>query len=573
MTNSSIYRRSVINALISGAPPADIIVADAKRPLPTILREEAHKAKLRADQKGVRLWGQIVLSDAGSQNAINQIGGEGVGDQNLNAYWDLISNALGAVRRSVERQNRLKVDEDKVELHFVSTIRRARSDEGKLIVLASSKNDHEIVEELSKTEIRMKSALKIFRKILYGEELPREIEFGIDREQAPKLEDYQISTDTGWGLGYGDLRTFGGLMRHIETIAAVSIECGSPFHIGEDLEVVERNIAMVEAGEIKFLGRLPSNLRIFRTVSSVQSPFPQKLDELEGFGPERKIDEGHYVQIRFAISDEDSRKLRNYIFDNWDNRGSKGTRKGHAEIYGHNEDGKKLLGMRGLNTFLGKDSADTLITIAAKAMKKVSDELDVSIFPVGNNLRYHIAAKEGLDQETLAKKVKEMVDFQIGQYSKDLGFEAHIQAIDARECTIGEIAQTFELLSMSRESDGIEILRRANLIVSVIEKVKIETLTNILEKEIYDDEERAAAIATLKTLIKIFEMRRTLRDASDLVAVIRNDDELEIDKIYSQENVDKRTINEKIETEFFDLVKKYGEVITNEIRKIIVSSD
>lgn len=562
----SSYRLSTVQALLSGAIPSDIIVAGPKRPLQRILQEEAYKAKLKAERDGKKLWGQIVLTDAGSQNAINQIAGEAAGDQNLNAYWDLVSRALGTITKSVERNNRLRISEDQVEMHFVSTIKKARSDEGKLIILASSKNDNNIIDELAKTEGRMRDALRILRKIVYGQKLERDDLERIESEEVARLEDYDFRIKTDMGEAYSDLRRLGKLMRHIETLAAVTFECGDPFKVDEDLGVVERNVAIVESGEIRFRDRVPTRLRIFRTVAAVETPFAQKLDELEAFGSDRVVNEGNYVQIRFQIPNEDSEELKKYIFDGWNGEGSKGTRKGHAELYGHDNKGKKALGMRGLNTFLGKDSADTLISVAARAMKQVSDELEISIFPVGNNLRYYIPAKEELDQKQIAKKIKEAVDREIKACSKDLEFEAQVDIFASKEAKIGKISTYFELMSLGRINDGIEILERANLIVSVIEKIKPQILLEVLEGVIFDQEERDEAKNTLEKLGRIFENRRTIRDAADLISLIRNDALLQIEE--SEEGG-----REKLENEFFALVKRYGEAISSEIRRRIASED
>jgi hypothetical protein len=66
------------------------------------------------------------------------------------------------------------------------------------------------------------------------------------------------------GEAYSDLRRLGKMMRHIETLAAVTFECGDPFKVDEDLGVVERNIAIVEFGEIQFRDRIPmTNHTIF----------------------------------------------------------------------------------------------------------------------------------------------------------------------------------------------------------------------------------------------------------------------------------------------------------------------
>ena len=563
----SSYRLSTVHALLSGAVPSDIIVAGPKRPLQRILQEEAYRAKLKADKEGKKLWGQIVLTDAGSQNAINQIAGEAAGDQNLNAYWDLVSRALGTITKNVERNNRLRVSEDQVEMHFVSTIRKARSDEGKLIILASSKTDDKIIEELTKTEGRMRDALRILRKIVYGQRLGRDDLERIESDEVARLEDYEFRIRTEMGEAYSDLRRLGKMMRHIETLAAVTFECGDPFKVDEDLGVVERNIAIVESGEIQFRDRVPTRLRIFRTMGAVETPFAQKLDELEAFGSERIVNEGNYVQIRFQIPDEDAEELKKYIFDGWNGEDSKGTRKGHAELYGQDNKRKKSLGMRGLNTFLGKDSSDTLISIAARAVKKVSDELEISIFPVGNNLRYHIPEKEGLSQKEIAAKIKEAVDKEIKAYSRDLEFEAQVDIFASKEAKIGKISAYFELMNLGRVEEGIEILERANLIVSVIEKIKPEIILEVLEGVIFDTNERDEVKNTLEKLRRIFENRRTVRDASDLISLIRNDAQLQIAE--NQET----GWRENLENEFFRLVKQYGEAISNEIRRRIASED
>lgn len=563
---SSTYRKSTIEALLSGAAPTDIIVAGPKRPLSMILKEEAYRAKLKAERDGKKLWGQIVLTDAGSQNAINQIAGENAGDQNLNAYWDLVSRALGTIAKSVDRNNRLRIGEDQVDLHFVSTIRKARSDEGKLIILASSKNNNSIIEELSKTPERMGDALRILRKIVYGKKLNRNDLERIGDEEVAKLEDYTFRIKTEFGEAYSDLRELGKLMRHIETLAAVTFECGAPFSVDDDLGVVERNIAMVESGEIKFGDRIPARLRLFRTMGAVETPFAQKLDELDGFGNERIVNQGHYIQIRFEIPQEDSEQLRRYISDGWDGEESKGTRKGHAELYGQERGRKKALGMRGLNTFLGKDSADTLISIAAKAMKKVADELEVSVFPVGNNLRYHIWEKEGIEPNAIVAKIKEVVDQEIKSYSRDLEFEARVDVFPAKEVKIGKVGAYFELMNLGRVEEGIEVLERANLIISVIEKIKPSILTEVLDRVVFDQEERDEIKNTLEKVGRIFEVRRTIRDASDLVSLIRNDEELRSDD-------QKQNWREELENEFFRIVKQHGEAISSEIRRMIASEN
>lgn len=312
---------------------------------------------------------------------------------------------------------------------------------------------------------------------------------------------------------YLNLKGTAAVLKHGELVAACHTTFLGPMRIPRDMSGYLTD-AVRELGnrEITFRNTLPERFRGNKGREDVNTPFGGNLEDqqTDGILPPGKI-----IEIKFAISEEEAKVLAPIIIDV--------TRKGHAEA------GSGKMGMRGLNTFLGKPEANELLTVIAQAMGSLT-EFGIPTLPVSSGyLTYWCdlkpkAINDGILVAMIKKMIEEKTPTNGPDYLRLLAQPAitMINVSDHQGMKIEDVRKMLIIASLGRSNGDANILDKTDFIVNVAENIK-ETVQDAIYEELRGTEITKADIEKLGLIRSICHLRRTLRDTEDLVWVIRND--------------------------------------------------
>lgn len=510
-------------------------------PLWAKLRTMVDRAKTEAQDRNEILCGVIVETDKKRLTSINKIGGrKQAGDRALDVYVETIGKATKVAVELFER------DENRRPLELKNTIQKGEayrigdtSDEGVVVLLASGKDEAELKKALGLACKRFAAATDTISKILLELPLSEGGEFadaheaaGTDTENGPlRLSEFGFDIETGLGKSETNLKRFSEIFRHPEVVPAITHSIGIPFLVGDDPKQLEAEIARVEADEIWFRNLHPQHLRVRRGEATLKSPFAQRLIDIKN--KEDQMESGQYIQIKFRLESVDAKEVGKYIYPVNDGAvRRKGTRKGHAEVLGYNE-GESDFGMRAINTFFGKDFANRVMSIVASEMEKLggTERLGVTIMPVDNHLRYYVdCEKEG---KVVCEIVEEAIAKAMAEKEPGLKLKPVARSVRSKGIKIDEVGDVFELAAMNKEGETPQTIVATDYMVALLEEARLEVIHRALEEwEVAEYKHITHAI--IDTLREIFDRRRTIRNTGDLVAILRNDKELDVREILNQ---------------------------------------
>jgi hypothetical protein len=400
----------------------------------------------------------------------------------------------------------------------------ARSDEGNIVFIVSGEREA-VIDASAEIRYVFERNLDMLKGCLTAQEAQR-----IDEQSRyPHLRDYvfNVPMDVGGGLfstpfvAITDLARFGTLLQYQEMVVSLTNRLSMPITVSgsERPDFLLEAISKVEEEEIAFRDRLPLNLRITRAQAEASSAFSGLVADM---GVKERLN-GTYFEIKLTPSSEDAVEVSKFIRDGWDGRGVAGTRKGMAEVLGFNiETHCPEWGMRILNTMLGKASTNAILTEISKAVYDVADRFGVFVSPVDGSFRYYI---EG----NLPKDFADAIGAEIEKRLRNIGgvFRTMIRAIDAASVEVERVARAFELVAMGKTKYGVEIIEKTNFFVNFIEIVKSAGPNTqrdiVLAINFETQDERLRAVENIAKLRVIFAANRTIRDIQDLVAVLRNE--------------------------------------------------
>ncbi|MFH1784804.1 MAG: hypothetical protein ABH842_00075 [Candidatus Micrarchaeota archaeon] len=451
-----------------------------------------HLAKvepLLSERAGKRPLSMIVcLTDKSRQTALNKLGGtREAGDQTVDAYWDMVTDAADLVVRA----NRKK----KVEAHVIRV--SPSSDEG-IMLLFGEDLDHVNAYQVS-------HALEIARERLRLREYTYDIRVGYGSAQ----EEYQL-----------DLEAFSRILRHHSLVVACDRLISRPrIIIPHSQGFIREEIRKLEDSELSFYHLLPESFKVHGNgLAEVDTPFDTNLERLDI----RNAVRGAFVEIKFGVRTSDTRELLQCIDDRTKDK-IRGTRKGYAEVY------SGQFGMRGFNTFIGKAQANRILTAVAKAVHDVAAEIGCKALPVnGCYLRYWIDFEP---TEENARLLERMIATRLEeQLRSSASFKPNVSIMGTHKVWINELRARFILQTLGHDGKPFTVLDRVDFLINFIENVN-----PLVQKQIFDelgnngtgkphlnpDDRRY-----LKYIRTVCSRRRTIRDTEDFVWTIRQDQAL-----------------------------------------------
>lgn len=435
--------------------------------------------------------------DKSRQNPINYLGGkEGAGNSSMEAYFRVAGEALALVAAMNGSQ--------RIGLHL-ARVTPTTSDEGVVVISGNG------LSPSIKVDFHKAWAFARERLDLKGYTYTLVVPHGASAEE------FRL-----------DLDGFSRILKHPESVVACSSLLTNPMQVRPDSKrgFLLDALRELENSEIMFREFLPETFRRMNGgLPEVQSPFDNNLMS----GGVERLGKGCFSEIKLAPQiAADLRGVLPFLSDGWgaahgiEGR-TRGTRKGHAEIF------SGVVGMRFLNTILGKARANSVLTPIAQGMGDLKAS-GIAVIPVtGGYLQYwlNLAPTEttaALVRGAIERRIRSDVPGDPG-YAKLL-FDPRVMVLDAANTAVADTRARFILASLGRGGAPQE-LHRTDFLLNYIENVA-DRVRGSIEAQLALRENGGAPITQLDSryfhmISEICGVRRTIRDTEDLVWVLRND--------------------------------------------------
>ena len=406
----------------------------------------------------------ILLTDATRQNAINKLVGMEGGDIAIKAHMDCIVNALDEVTKSFAKRG--------IDIQGRAFRVSKTSDEGVLTFLSHNYEGLQNIKSMfteAYTAIRKKLNLEDYKYII-----------GVKDPRAGS--EYSSTTS---------LKKLAAMMRHPFIIAGCSTLMSQPatLHLGNESTLNEL-IANTADSEID-RSRFPSELKI-PGMAEVDSKFKSTFYEGD---QTQSFEGGKMFSISFTFNDKDgmiSQVVRNIVEEK---------RKCWGDYYFEN------FGMSMLNLVFGKAGANTILSAVSSAMYELSQTKAVV---AGNYLTFW--CEDGSLEEN---ELVNIVNKKLAAISTTLPLKCRAVGLDATGLQINKVRDAF-----AHQYNGLaaRTLESLDFIVNFVENIHIRTQWEICA-EIGLDSEMEKRIIQIG---EITELRRTIRDARDLIGIVRS---------------------------------------------------
>ncbi len=426
----------------------------------------------------------VGMLDKSRQNAINHLGGfTGAGDAAMAAHWEVAKKA-------------------------VALLAYANGSEYAELIRANSSSDEGLFN-------------------MGGRHLGRhaELEFNIawaHAREGMRLRDYKYDIMVPWRGGadvfHLDLEAFSAVLRHRKMILACDYSISQPRRVTLDSHgFIADEIRKLEDREIPFFTNLPPAFRVGGSLAEANTPFDVNLAAL-GVA---KRGRGSYIEVKLGVDEGDARKLLNFTQDH---DGAKGTRKGFAEIF------SGRFGMRGLNTFVGKARANSILTPIAWAMHDVANS--TAVLPLnGGYLQYWVDLPPSGDTRTLIEKAVARRLRSNAPKHIDVPFKPLVTVLDASQMPLADVKERFILEALGKGTTyPAGILDRTDFMLNFLENIdpKVQKLVymKMARKENGSTPILKSDLEYIDYIREICLHRRTTRDIEDVLHILRMDETL-----------------------------------------------
>jgi len=498
-----LARRRVQNEFKRGFETTELVECDPQGEESRKLKNHLKDLEPRLKDAAARtddMKAMVGESDKGRQNAMNALAGMQGGDQIIQVYWDKMRLAVSAV-----------ADVNRCERTGIHLIRVApRSDEGVPIIAGrrlSQATRLEFEEALAEADAHLDLS-----KYTYTIELP----------DGDGVRRFSLN-----------LEAFAQVLKHGKgMITSCTCELSDPITILPEGRpgFLQDEIKRVENGEVLFYEHLPASFQGISSLAEVRSPFDTNLEK-SGI---RTLSGGTFVEIKLRMSPGDAAGLLRFTDDGWGKHlgmeTSEGTRKGFAEIFSGE------IGMRGLNTFIGKARANRVLTAISHALDDYALSTNNLVLPTnGGYLSYWVDASPGpetahLIRDAIAKRIHSRVRNGI---DLDLSFEPSVRTMQASGMSIDDVRARFILKSLGNPLYPTGVLKSTDFLINFIENIKTSVQMDIYRALAEEGSRTLHSLDNIHTIERICSKRqggrRTIRDTEDLVWVLRNDDDLPAD--------------------------------------------
>lgn len=431
----------------------------------------------------------MVSLDKARQNQINRLGQkEGAGDAALRAYWDLASICLRTVAGIRVRK---RAD---AEIHVATNIARVspRSDEAILSIAAPALPSERGAESWFLDTWEDCRILEKYTKYEYDFVHPK-------------------------GSFRHNLWAFSRVLEHPEMVVSCHREFYGPEPLKADApaKFLLEAIKEMENREVdRHRHLLPERLGGNTGIPEVESPFNETLEyfvkDLTPDGLRRLFTGASFVEIKFELDPRDALALEAVLPI---------TKKGHTEIY------SGISGMRGFNTFLGKACANRLLSPVTKAMFDL--ETSGLIMPITSNyLSYFVGEPPSPElEQKVARAIREGAP-DTGPAFLNVLQRPRVRILSALDTPMQHFDPICTLKALGVDASP-EILEKADFIMNFMENVQTDVKRRILEalekKKNGGKAITARDYENIDMMLKICKERRTIRDAQDMVWVLRGD--------------------------------------------------
>lgn len=430
-------------------------------------------------------------TDKSKQNPINHLGDpDGAGDAAMQLYIDIVLTAIKRVA-GINGSSNLA--------NFMARVSE-RSDEGIFAIGG--------ITLPQSPQVQFREAINmIYREVdLTDERYSYTVKIG-DREFKLNLE------------------AFSRVLRHPTVVKACDFKVSDPMRVDPmaDESFITEAIRVLGNEEVWFREDLPECLKTNGGEPEVRTPFKSNLVR---DGKTRTM-HGTFVEIKFRLPEEAKMPLLALTEDIRDGKRlvKRGTRKGFSEIF------SGRMGMRGLNTFVGKPVANGYMTAVAHAMGDLAAD-GVRVVPIsGGHLQYWLSSPAG---EETAEMVRKAVARRINapQGTEDhsymsLGVRPDVAWIDATQRDIEDVRARFILDSLEKRSYPVGMLARTDFLLNFIEYVN-----GAIQEDIFGQmalQKNGGAPVSVEDLNNIdliryvCSRRKFIRDTEDLIWTLRED--------------------------------------------------
>jgi hypothetical protein len=434
-------------------------------------------------------------TDKSKLSPTNHLGGrEGAGDRALDLYFDIVGKAIQRVA-GINGSKRLS--------NFLVRVSDA-SDEGVFaiggITLAES------------PQIQFREAIAEVSA-----------EFNLTDER------YSYTVNVGEQEFSLNLKAFSRILRHPNVVRACDFTvCEDPYLVDPMAESGFLVDIIKELGnsEIWFRHLLPECLTVNGGSAEVRTPFKSNLT-VQG---RTDMTSGTFVEVKYVLPDEAEIPLLGITKDVHHGKElvQRGTRKGFAEIF------SRKMGMRGLNTFVGKPVANGYMTPIAQALGDLAAG-GITVIPIsGSHLQYWVDVPAGDDvakevRRAVARRANSAVNLPDHTYM-NLPLEADVNWVDATGMNIGDARAAFILKSLGREGAELDLLKRTDFLLNFLEYVRDDVQSDIIERlqTVRNGGGRVtkADVENMRMIREVCGRRKFTRDTEDLVWTLRMDNQL-----------------------------------------------
>lgn len=442
-----------------------------------------------AEMENVQYMGIVGESDKSKQNPINHLGGhDGAGDQAMQLYLDEVQEA---VRR-------------------VAGINGSRSLSG-FVVRVSGSSDEGIftiggITLPESPQVQFREAMEMVYKEV-------------------SLADYRYSVTIGDERFELNLEAFSRVLRHPNLVKACDFKISDPIPVssGEERGFLLEEIRKLGNESIWFREELPPCMRPNGGLPEVDTPFKTNLLAQNT----TRTMSGTFIEVKFRIPKEARGTLLDLTRDVHvgGELVKRGTRKGFSEIY------SGRLGMRGMNTFVGKPVANGWMTPIAQAMGDLVEK-GINIAPIsGSHLQYWVDLPAGAETADLVRRAVER-RVNSGRTTEDhtymdLELRPNIAWIDATQADLSEVRARFIIDSTGGQMEyyPVCILDNTDFILNFVEYVNTniqrEILGQLAKKENGNMPVTLRDLRNMSKIRAICSSHKFIRDTEDLVWTLR----------------------------------------------------
>ncbi len=437
--------------------------------------------------------------DKSRQNPINKLGGMKAGDQAIAVYLDIAARATQLVAS--------RNGSEEISNHLIRV--SPTSDEA-ILVIGGNKLTRETEVEFRDSWLKATRVTDL-SKYVYKLDVPYN---GSSRAFELNLE------------------AFSKVLTYPDIVTAATFMISRPVVVDPNSEggFIQDEIRKLENKEIGFYQFLPPTIQVDGGRAEVATQFDSSLSTM-GINERKR---GSYVEVRFAMSEEDAMAILPFTKDDWGMayglRDTVGTRKGFNSLF------SLLAGMSFFNTFLGKDRANEVLTAVVKAFEDIR-AAGKEVIPVsGGYLQYWIDLPPA---EETARRIEAKIRERIHSKRRgetgyvSIGMEPVVSVIDATTVTREDLRSRSILNSLGYSRFAPSTLGNMDFVLNFFENIHDDVQKEVRRRVAIHNgglpmsEEDLGRMRLLSVVCDEKKGgRRTIRDAEDVLHTLLNDDAL-----------------------------------------------